>query len=110
MDTSELDAAYDLPETTRQEINTKLKTVKTVQKKLDTYNLAAEAYMTAQAVVKDAVAYKKYDEIAAGYDQSCIDVGELDRLDKERSDAAKKAKQEDLERIREERKSKRRGK
>ncbi|MDR3293551.1 MAG: MFS transporter [Clostridiales bacterium] len=110
MDTSELDAAYEMPETTRQEINLKLKTVKEVQKKLDTYNLAAEAYMTAQAVVKDAAAYAKYDEIAAGYDQSCLDIEELDRLDKERSDAAKKAKQEDLARIRQERKTKRSGK
>ncbi|MDR3263535.1 MAG: MFS transporter [Clostridiales bacterium] len=107
INTSELEAAYCLPETTKEEINLKLKAVSAARKILNKYSLAAEAYMAAQALIKDAEAYGKLAEIEARYDEACRDVDEQDRLDKEKRDAAKKAKQDDLERIRREKRERR---
>ncbi|MDR1939166.1 MAG: MFS transporter [Clostridiales bacterium] len=110
MDTSELDAANNLPETTRQEIAVKFKAVGAAQKKLQKYHSDAEAFMSAQALVKDAEAYAKFPEIEASYEKACLDVEELDRIEKEKNDAAKAAKQADLERIRRERRERRQNK
>jgi GPH family glycoside/pentoside/hexuronide:cation symporter len=107
MDDSELTAAQNLPETTRKEIMAKMKAVGAAQKKLNKYYLTAEAYMDAQAVIKDADAYAHFPEIEASYQKACEEIIENDRIDKEKSDAAKAAKQEDLDRIRREKQEKR---
>ncbi|MDR2046690.1 MAG: MFS transporter [Clostridiales bacterium] len=107
MDTSELDAANAMPENNRQEILQKFKAVGAAQKKLNKYNLAAEAYMDAERVVADAEAYSRFSEIEAGYEDACAAVEALDLAEKEKAEAAKKAKQDDLERIRRKRREKR---
>jgi hypothetical protein len=90
MDTSELDAAQNMPENTRKEMMDKLKAVGAAQKKLNKYYLMAEAYMDAQAVVKDAEAYARFPEIEASYQKACDEIAENDRVEKEKSDADRK--------------------
>ncbi|MDR2090107.1 MAG: MFS transporter [Clostridiales bacterium] len=107
MDTSELDAAQNMPETTRKEMMTKLRAIGAAQKKLNAYYLSAEAYMDAQAVIKDADAYAHFPDIEAAYEKACLEAAENERIEQEKYEAAKQAKREDLERIRREKQEKR---
>ncbi|MDR1905876.1 MAG: MFS transporter [Clostridiales bacterium] len=97
MDTSELQTAQNMPETNREEILKKFKAVNAEQKKLNKYSLDAEAY-------------EHLNSIEAMYADACRQVEEIDRANEEKREAAKKAKQEDLERIRNERRAKRENK